>query len=102
MLVQGIVRAGKGITLFISNEYIDEIIRIAKLLKNSSIWIDGVSEPAKYKRKNQEDRFLGMLLGTLGASLLGNMLTGKGIMRADKGIIRAGARSNTDHLGQNL
>ena len=42
-----------------------------------------------------------MLLGTLGASLLGNMLTGKGIMRAKKGIIRAGARSNTDHLGQN-
>ena len=55
MLVQGILRARKGIALFISNEYIDEIIRITKLLKNSSIWIDGVSETAKYKGKNQED-----------------------------------------------
>ena len=60
--VLGIVRAVKGITLVISNEDMDEIIRIAKLLQNSGIWIDGVSETVKRKIKKQESGFIGILL----------------------------------------
>ena len=47
----------------------------------------------KNETKEQRRGFLSMLLGTLGASLLGNLLTGKGIMRADDGIVRAGEGS---------
>ena len=52
------------------------------------------------KQKNKKDDFLSMLLGTLGASLLWNLLTGKGILRAGsennkgKGIVRAGTGKN--------
>ena len=45
--------------------------------------------------KEQRGEFLSMLLGTLGASLLGNLLSGKGMMRAGKGIIRAGEGSGS-------
>ena len=56
----------------------------------------GVTKPIKTEAKKQKYGFLSMLLGTLGASLLGNLLTGKGIIRAGsenkkgKGIVRAG------------
>ena len=55
------------------------------------------------KQKKQKRGFLGMLLGTWGASLLGNMLAGKGIFRAGyrkkegKGILRAGFESKKDY-----
>ena len=102
MRVLGIVRAVKGITLVISNEDMDEIIRIAKLLQNSGIWIDGVSETVKRKIKKQESGFIGILLETLGASLLGNMFTAKEKMRTEKAAIRAETRSYINHLRQNL
>ena len=50
----------------------------------------GVSETIKNEAKEQKGGFLSMLLGTLGASLLGNLLTGKGINKKGKGINRAG------------
>ena len=56
----------------------------------------GVTETVKNETKEQKGGFLTMLLGTLGASLLGNLLTGKGFVRADsgnnkgKGVVRAG------------
>ena len=53
--------------------------------------IKGVSKSIKNKAKEQRSRFLGRLLGTLGASLLENMLTGKGIMRAGEGPITDGS-----------
>ena len=46
--------------------------------------------------KEQKGGFLRMLLGTLGASLLGNLLTGKGINRAGEEIVRAGEEHRTD------
>ena len=46
------------------------------------------------KQKNKKEVFLSMLLGTLGASLLGNLLTGKGFVRAGEGTIRAGYGSS--------
>ena len=58
----------------------DGIIRIVKLLENLNALTDGVSETVKLRIKEQEGGFLGMLLGTLGASMFGNMLTGKGLI----------------------
>ena len=54
--------------------------------------LDGVTETVQKKIKEQKEEFLSILLGTLGASLLGNILAGKGINRAGKGrgINRAG------------
>ena len=89
-----VLRAGKGITLVISKEYMDDIIRMIKSLNNSGVVIDGVSETKKYDIKKREGGFLGLLLATLGASVLGNMLTGKGVMRAGKGVVRAGRGYN--------
>ena len=58
----------------------------------------GVSETIKNEAKEQKGRFLSMLLGTLGTSFLGNILTGKGINRAGEGIERDGYGNNTqDH-----
>ena len=77
-------------TLIISNEEMEAIMKIVKPLKDSALLIKGVSETIKNKAKEQKGGFLGMLLGTLGASLLENLLTGKGIITADKGSIRLG------------
>ena len=57
-----------------------------------------VSETIKNEAKEQKGGFFSMLLGTLGASLLGNILTGKGINRAGEGVIRAGyGNKRQDH-----
>ena len=80
---------GSGFTTFIvSNEEIN--IKIVKSLEESGLLIKGVSDTIKNEAKEQKEDFLGMLLGTLEASLLGNLLTGKGTIRAGKGGIRAG------------
>ena len=81
-------------TLIISNCEMEDIIKIIQALEDSSLLL-GVSETIQNEAKEQKERFLSMLLGTLGASLLGNMLAVKGIIRAGygskgKGIIRAG------------
>ena len=77
-----------------------DIIKIVKSLEDSGWLLKGVSEN---EDKEQKGGFLSMLLGTLGASLLGNLLTGKGIYRAGKGkginragegIVRAGYGNN--------
>ena len=51
--------------------------------------ITGVSETIKHEAKEQRGVILGMLWGTLGASLLGNILEGEGVVRANEGAIRA-------------
>ena len=84
-------------TLIISNEERNDIIKIVQTLKNSNILLKGVTKTIENETKEQKGGFLSMLLGTLGASLLGNFLTGKGIERAGsgnnkgKGIERAGS-----------
>ena len=55
-----------------------DIIKIVKSLKDSGLLIKGVSETIKNEAKEQKGGFPGMLLGTLGTSLLGNLLTGEG------------------------
>ena len=79
-------------TLIISNDEIEDIVKIVKSLEFSSLLLKGVTETVQNDAKEQKGGFLSMLLGTLGASLLGNLLTGKGINRAGKGrgINRAG------------
>ena len=84
---------GSGIKLIIEEEDMQGIIKIIKELENSDILLKGVSKTIENEIKEQRGRFLSMLLGTLGASLLGNLLTGKGIMRVGDGIVRAGQGS---------
>ena len=85
---------GSGIKLIIEEEEdMQDIIKIIKELENSDILLKGVSKTIENEIEEQRGGFLSMLLGTLGASLLGNLLTGKGIMRAGDGIVRAGEES---------
>ena len=90
-----LIRTGKGITLVISSEYINVII-VTKSLENLGVIIDGVNETLKHEIKKWEGGFLGMLLGTVGASVLGNMLTGKRVMRARKDVMGAGKGYNKE------
>ena len=66
-----------------------DIMKIIKYLEESELLIKGVSETIKNEAKELNEGFIGMLWGTLGASLLGNILTCKGTSRAGKGTIRA-------------
>ena len=66
-------------TLIISNDEIGDIIKIVKSLKDSGLLLKGVTETVQNEGKEQNEGFLSMLLGTLGASLLGNLLTGRAI-----------------------
>ena len=84
---------GSGVKLIIEEEDMQEFIKIIKELENSDILLKGVSKTIENEIKEQRGGFLSMLLGTLGASLLGNLLTRKGIMRAEDGIVRAGEGS---------
>ena len=90
-------------TLIISNDEIQDIIKIVKSLEDSGLLLKGVIETVQNEVKEQKGGFLSMLLGTLGASLLGNLLTGgwinrtgkgRGINRAGEGTVRAGYRNN--------
>ena len=82
---------GSGVKLITEQEDMNDIIKIIEALENSGILLKGVTKTIENETKEQRGGFLSMLLGTLGASLLGNLLTGKGIMRAGDGIVTAGA-----------
>ena len=68
----------------------NDIMKIVQALDDVDILLKGVIKMIKNEIKNQRGGFLSMLLGTLGVSLLGNSLTGKGTVRAGEGTIRAG------------
>ena len=89
---------GSGVKLIIEQEDMNDIMKIIEALEKSGILLKGVSKTIKNESKEQRGGFLSMLLGTLGASLLGNLLTGKGIMRAGDGIVRAGSGSEKNQL----
>ena len=77
--------------LIISNEEINDIMKIVTSFEEPGLLIKDISKTIKNEAKEQKGGFLSMLLGTLGATLLGNLLTtGKGIIRAGDGTIRAG------------
>ena len=81
-------------TLVISNEEMSDVIKIVQALEDSNILLKDVTKTIKHETKEQKGGFLSMLLGTLGASLLGDLLTknlsGKGTVRAVEGFLRAG------------
>ena len=64
----------------------NDIMKIVQALKDSNILLKGITKTIKNEIRLQKGGFLGMLLGTLGSSFLGNMLTGKGMSRAGYGI----------------
>ena len=86
-------------TLIISNDEMDDIL---KMVIDSGVLLKGVCETIQHEAKEQRGGFLGMLLGTLGASLLGDVLSkglsGKDVIRAGEGTIRAGYGSKGSSL----
>ena len=98
-----ILESGGHTTLIISNKDMEDLIKIVKSLEDFGLLLRVVTESVRTEIKEQKGGFLSMLLGTLGASLLGNLLSGiginkngKGIHRAGEGIIRAGEGNNAD------
>ena len=83
-------------TLIISNDEMDDILKIVKSLEDSNVLLKGVSETIQHEAKEQRGGFLSMLIGTLGASLLGDILS-KG--SSGKGVIRAGEGTNKASYG---
>ena len=79
----------------------EDIMKIVKFLEDSDLLLKGVSKTVQNEAKEQKGGFLSMLLRTLGASLLGNVLAGKGINRAGKGrgIKRAGEGRGVERAG---
>ena len=94
MFGSGATKGAGTTTLIISNDEMDDILKIVKSLENSGLLLKGVSETIQHEAKEKRGGFLSMLLGTLGASLLGDILSkglsGKGVIRAGEGTIRAG------------
>ena len=96
------ILGSRNATLIISNEEMNNIMKIVQVLEDSNILLKGVTKTIEYETKEQKGGFLSLLLGTLGASLLGHLLTGKGIVRAGsennrgKGIVRAGSGKQLD------
>ena len=81
----------------------NDITKIIQALEDSNILLKAVTKTIKNETKEQKGGFLSMLLGTLGASLLGNLLTGKEILRvaSGKGILRAGSGRPSSSALQN-
>ena len=92
--MEKILGSGNHTTLIISNDDMQDLSKIVKSLEDSGILLDGITETVKNEVKEQKGTFLSMLLGTLGASLLGDVLTknvsGRGVIKAGEGTIRTG------------
>ena len=82
--------ASRMAMLIISNDEVNDIMKIVQSLERSGSLIKEVSKTVKNETKGQKRRFLSMFLGRLDASLLGNLFTGKGTIRAGEGSIRVG------------
>ena len=93
--IKKILRSGNT-TLLTSNNEMEDIIKIVKPLEDSVLLLKEAAETVQNEVKEKKGGFLSMLLGTLGASLLRNLLTGKGIYRAGEGIAKAGYGNNMD------
>ena len=85
-----ILGSGNHTTLIISNDDMQDLLKIAKSLEDSGILLNGITETVKNEVKVQKGGFLSMLLGALEASLLGDLLTKNLSGRGGEGTIRAG------------
>ena len=90
--------------MIISNDEIEDIIKIVKSLEDSGLLLKGVTETVQNEVKEQKGGFLSMLLGTLDASLLGNLLTGKGAIATSQGqgIHRTGKVKGINGAGEGV
>ena len=94
--IQKKIHGSGATTLIISNKERNDMMKIIQDLEDSNILLKGVTKTIKNETKEKKGGFLSMFLGTLGASVLGNILAGKRIVRAgsenkkEKGIVRAG------------
>ena len=70
-----VLGSGNHTTLIISKDDMQDLLKILKSLEDSGILLNGITETVKNEVKEQKGGFLSMLLGTLGASLLGDLLT---------------------------
>ena len=82
------IHGSRTTTLIISNEKMNDIMKIVQALEDFIILLKGVTKTIKDQTKEQKGGFWSMLLGTLGATLLGNLLSGKEIVRAYLEIIK--------------
>ena len=89
-------------TLIISNNEIDDIIKVIKSLEDSDLLLKGVTETVQNEINEQKGGFLSMLLGTLGASLLGNLLTGRGVNKKRKGAIAESEEAKSKSQGRGI
>ena len=89
-----ILGSGNHTTLMISNDDMEDLFKIVKSLEDSGILLDGITETVKNEVKEQKGGFVSMLLGTLRASLLSDLLTkdlsGRCVTREGEGTIRVG------------
>ena len=99
-----VLGSGNMRTLIVSNDGIHDIIKMVKSLEDSGLLLKGVTETIENEVKEQKGGFLSMLLGTLGASLLGNLLTGKGAIATSQGqgIYRAGKGKAINRAGERV
>ena len=94
--IQNKIHGSGTTTLIISNEEMNDIMKIVQALEDSNILWKGVTKTIENETKKQKGGFLSLLLETLGASLLENLVAGKWIVRAGsgnkkgKGVVRAG------------
>ena len=101
-VIQKKIHGSGTTTLVISNEEMNDITEIVKGLEDFNILLNGVTKAITNETKEQKGGFLSMLLGTLGASLLGIILARKGIVRTDYGnktgkrIARSGYENKMD------
>ena len=89
---KGAARAGNRFTLFISNEDVNDIIKIIKPLEDLVVLIDEVTETVKHEIKQQEGGILGALLTPLATSLVQPVISsivkgisGRGVRRTERG-----------------
>ena len=99
-----ILGSGNMTTLIISNDEIEDIIKIVKSLEDFGLLLKGVTETVQNEVTEQKQGFLTMLLGTLGATLLGNILTGQGVKTTTQGqgINRAGKSRGVNRAGEGV
>ena len=80
---------GSGTTALInSNEEMEDVMKLVKSLEESWLLVKGINETIKNEAKQYKRKFVSVLLGTLAASVLGNALAGRGVIRAHKETIR--------------
>ena len=93
------IHGSETTALIISNEEMNDIMKIIQYLKDSGVLLTGVTKTTENETKEQKGGFLSMLLGTIGANLLGNLLSGKGIVRAGSGHPLSSASQNKKGKG---